>query len=129
MMTHGAPEQDTSAADAVEFARRMLKAQRDLNQAADLMFDTIVRNEIGAATVLATQLLGDAVDAADTVFVALENARGSFSEYDGSSSPREWLLGYVAEAAVLRSTMQTGPAHCDDESQHESGDNPPLPRT
>jgi hypothetical protein len=93
------------------------------------MFETIVHNEIGAATVLATSLLSDPVDAADTVFVGLENARESFSEYDASNSMREWLLGYVAEEAVLRSTMQTSTAHCDDESQDETGENPPSPRT
>ena len=126
---HGVTEQDGSAADAVEFARKMLKAERDLKQAADSLFETIVQNETGAATALATRMLGDYGNAADTVFVALENARRAFGEYDGVSSPREWLLGYVAEEAVLRSTMQTSTAGCDDESQDETGETPPSPRS
>jgi hypothetical protein len=72
MMKHEIVALDTTVADGVDFARKTLKTERDLQQAADLVFETIVQNEIGAATVLATSLLGNPVDAADTVSVALE---------------------------------------------------------
>jgi DNA-directed RNA polymerase specialized sigma24 family protein len=122
MKMHGTSKSVISPFDAVKHARQRLDMERSLEQVSESLFDTIVKNEIGAATVLATRMLGNYEKAADTVFVALENARSEFGEYDGSSSPREWVLGYVAEEAVRRSTMQTSPARCDSESQHKTGE-------
>ena len=92
-----------SAAAAVDQARYMFDVERALNEVTASLFHTIVKNEIGAAVTLATQMLGDSVAAADVVQLALSKARSEFDSYDGSDSPRAWVLGYVAAEAMRRS--------------------------
>jgi hypothetical protein len=102
----------TSSTAAVERAQFMLKIERTLGQVSGSLFDTIVANEVGQATSLATRMLGDYRSATETVQTAFERARAEFSSYDGAESPRSWILGYVADEAVRRSntglTEQTG---------------------
>ncbi len=98
----------------------MLKIERNLGKVSDSLFDTIVANEVGAATALAARMLGDYRAATAVVHEAFKTARSEFSTYDGSESPRSWVLGYVAEEAVKRSSMQASSPRCDDQSQPDT---------
>lgn len=80
----------------------MFRIEQALNQVTESLFDTIVANELDAATTLATQMLYDERAVADVVRTALERARADFDSYDGSDSPRSWVLGYVAAEAMKR---------------------------
>lgn len=105
---------------AVERARNMLEIERTLGKVSDSLFDTIVVNEVGPATALAARMLGDYRVATEVVHQAFERARSEFSSYDGSEKPRSWVLGYVAEEAVKRSSMQTSSPRCDEPSQSDT---------
>ncbi len=110
----------TTPAAAVKRAQNMLKIERNLGKVSDSLFDTIVVNEVGPATALAARMLGDYRTATEAVHEAFERARSEFSSYDGSDSPRSWVLGYVAEEAVKRSSMQTASPRCEDDSQSDT---------
>lgn len=109
-----------SPASAVESAKKHLAIERNLDSVSDSLFDTIVVNEVGPATALANRMLGDYAAAADAVYVALDRAREEFGIYDGSESPRSWVLRFVAEEAVRRSTMQEPRRPCEDISQTDA---------
>ncbi len=95
-------------ASAIARARALLRIERNLGKVSDSLFDTIVANEIGPATSLATKMLGDYRLATDAVHAAFEKARSEFSNYDGSENPRSWVLGFVAEEAITRSAHLEG---------------------
>lgn len=121
--THAATDQlphFLSPSAAVERARNMLDIERTLGKVSDSLFDTVVANEVGPATALAARMVGDYRTATEVVHEAFERARTEFSSYDGAESPRSWILGYVAEEAVKRSSMQTLSLQCKDNSQSDT---------
>lgn len=92
-----------SAVAAIDQARYMVDVERAINEVTASLFQTIVKNEIGDAVTLATQMLGDSVAAAEVVQLAFDKARSEFDSYDGGDSPRAWVLSYVAAEAIRRS--------------------------
>lgn len=109
-----------SPAAAVQRARNMLQIERTFGKVSDSLFDTIVVNEVGPATALAARMLGDYRIATEVVHDAFERARSEFSSYDGSDSPRSWVLAYVAEEAVKKSAQRTVSPRCEDDSQTDT---------
>lgn len=109
-----------SPRQAVLQAMEAVEMERNLDQVSESLFDTIIVNEVGAATALANRMLGDYAMAADVVYAALDRAREEFDSYDGTESPRSWVLRYVANEAVRRSTMQEQRRECESVSQTDA---------
>lgn len=127
MTTHGKTghmgKHFTSPAAAVERAKNMLKVERNLEKVSDSLFDTIVANEVGPATSLAARMLGDYRTATEAVHVAFEKARAEFGAYDGSDSPRAWVLSFVSDEAMRRSaenSQHASAADCDNPQQNDT---------